>query len=682
MDISLSPTQQQVFDLIKEFLDNDVDIFILKGYAGTGKTTMIKFIVEYLLSQNKTFEIMAPTGRAAKVLRSKMNHGHTIHSSIYSNRLECKEVENEDKSKKSFRFYFPLIETSSGVDTVIVDECSMISDVESHNEFYSFGSGRLLTDLLNYIRYTGVKNLILIGDPAQLPPVGDARSRAFDEDYLTSLNFKVQSVQLTEVIRQAADSPILKVATDIRDLLEKPLNERRRFTIDPHDDDIINVPEVDLAKQYVDRFPIPQVNGGVVICFSNRQCYRNNIAIRDLLFPDNRGLTVVGDVLLINANNYSLLDFAVFNGDMAVVTNIGADESHRNIPVTINNETRHITLTFRNVTLLFPNQEPQECLILVDLLDSEERDISIWQMRALYIDFCMRIKQRGLREGSEDFKKALLNDRYFNCLKVKYAYSITCHKAQGGEWDTVFVDYTWRCGLNDDSLRWCYTATTRARNRLLLVNPPQITEFSKLKISPITRIGKAPKNFWGDEKPVSTPFHNDSMVPMPVKLKCLGIIDALQDTPYTLQDVQSLNYQERYVFMHDGQTLTIPVYYDGASFLKTLPIRGDGSPTDFLNQIINTAMLLPEEFEYHPSNSPLKSLWQVMQPQCDALGITIVNVIEDIEHYNVIYCLLTDARFALIQFYFSINWQFTAAMPKSEMGAKDEKLNQLITSLS
>ena len=150
MDISLSPTQQEVFDLIKEFLDNDVDIFILKGYAGTGKTTMIKFIVEYLLSQNKTFEIMAPTGRAAKVLRSKMNHGHTIHSSIYSNRLECKEVENEDKSKKSFRFYFPLIETSSGVDTVIVDECSMISDVESHNEFYSFGSGRLLTDLLNY----------------------------------------------------------------------------------------------------------------------------------------------------------------------------------------------------------------------------------------------------------------------------------------------------------------------------------------------------------------------------------------------------------------------------------------------------------------------------------------------------------------------------------------------------
>ena len=173
MSFTLLSQQQSAFSEIQSFLKNDGNIFILKGYAGTGKTTMIKYIVDYLQEQNVHFTVMAPTGRAAKVLRDKVGFGATIHRSIYSKQLTCIEVEDEDKSKKSFQFVFPILEEPSGIDLAIVDESSMISDVESYGEFFVFGSGRLLTDLLSSAKAQGIRKILFVGAPAQLPPVTD-----------------------------------------------------------------------------------------------------------------------------------------------------------------------------------------------------------------------------------------------------------------------------------------------------------------------------------------------------------------------------------------------------------------------------------------------------------------------------------------------------------------------------
>ena len=171
---------------------------------------------------------------------------------------------------------------------------------------------------------------------------------------------------------------------------------------------------------------------------------------------------------------------------MAKVVSVGTLETHKNIPVTRDKIKKHITLTFRNIGLLFPgDDEIIYCTIIESLLNSNESDISSDEQRALYIDFCIR--HPNLKYGSDEFKLAIRNDKYFNALKVKYGYAITCHKAQGGEWETAFVDYFGQCGLSDSHLRWCYTATTRAKKTLYTINPPNITSFSKLKFSTITK---------------------------------------------------------------------------------------------------------------------------------------------------------------------------------------------------
>lgn len=676
----LLPAQQSAFDRIKAFLTDDKDVFILKGYAGTGKTTLIKYIANYLRDR-KLYEILAPTGRAAKVLRTKTNSGATIHSHIYSGDLICKEIFNDDKSKKNFKYVFPIKAESTTLRTIIVDESSMVSDTEIEGEFFKFGTGRLLSDMLTYKKNCGIKKMIFIGDPAQLPPVGDSRSHALDENYFIERGYKTDCYELTEVVRQQSESKILEEATKIRNLLNQTPKNRQNFIIESDGKEIVALAPSEIVRQYTNDFPIPELDNSIMICFSNQRAYELNQAARMVYFPDHNTVQP-GDILLVNTNNRQL---GLLNGDMVKVLEVGETEVHKNIPVSIEKEKRHIDLVFRNIKIIFPSNDIQletDCKIIENLLYSEGRDLSQWELRALYIDFCIRNSkdENSPKEGTREFKDKLKCDSYFNALRVKFGYAVTCHKSQGGEWDSVFVDYSGRCGLFDDALRWCYTATTRAKNKLFVVNAPHITSMSKLTFSDFAKIGKAPKDFWVQDETVSTPFHAPECH-ISLKLKYMGITKALEGTSFKISSVKSCSYLEKYEFSSDtGEVIGIDAYYDGSGFFKVLPIDSGNENRNLICKIFNESTEQPPEIKYVPSDDLMNSLWQAMTTAAHEICVKIVNVVEEKDKYFVNYYLVTDARFAVVQFYFRGN-AFSTAIPKSELGDGDEKMKMLIKTL-
>lgn len=677
MEQPLTSSQQTAFDKIKDFLDNDSDIFVLKGYAGTGKTHLIKYITRYL-DENKTpYEVLAPTGRAAKVLRDRIGKGRTIHSCIFNFDIICtNEDEDElDESANSYQLFFPIVEQKQDYQIMIIDESSMISNVKTQNEYLTFGSGVLLNDLLQFAKVCGINKLIFVGDPAQLPPVMDPHSYALDPDYLSSLGHNVESVELTDVVRQEDNNAILAQATKLRDLLAQPRKSRHNLSLDADGKDIIELQAGALPETFTDEFPVPEVGNGITVCFSNNRCFQVNQAIRSIIFPGEETVQV-GDIVIINNNNYKSYGIQIFNGDMAKVTRVGEIELHPNVPVTIKGEKRHVDLAFRDIDLFFSKEDITiTCKIFDDLLHSGESDLSVWQMRAVYIDFILR--HPHLKRGTPEFKEALMNDPYFNAVKVKFGYAVTCHKSQGGEWDTVFVDYSGRCGLSDDHLRWCYTATTRAKNRLFTINAPHITSFDRLTFTPISKFGKAPKNFWQEDDTLATTYHPSTDL-IGVRLKHLGIEEALKETDFKLHNVVTCNWQDKFDFVSStGDHVYIDVYYDKAGFFKLQPVSADGSSRDLLCEIINTSMAEPRNFNYEPSDELMRELFQRVTTAAIDADVKIVNVVEMLKQYYVEYHLITDARFALIKFYVNEKG-LSAAVPMSELGADDEKLKRLI----
>ena len=677
MEQPLTSSQQTAFDKIKDFLGSDNDIFVLKGYAGTGKTYLIKYITRYLDGNKMPYEVLAPTGRAAKVLRDRVGKGRTIHSCIFNFDIICtNEDEDEvDGSANSYQLFFPIVEQKQDYQIMIIDESSMISNVKTQNEYLTFGSGVLLNDLLQFAKVCGINKLIFVGDPAQLPPVMDPHSYALDPDYLSSLGHNVESVELTDVVRQEDNNAILAQATKLRDLLAQPRKSRHNLSLDADGKDIIELQAGALPETFTDEFPVPEVGNGITVCFSNNRCFQVNQAIRSIIFPGEETVQV-GDIVIINNNNYKSYGIQIFNGDIAKVTRVGEIELHPNVPVTIKGEKRHVDLAFRDIDLFFSKEDITiTCKVFDDLLHSGESDLSVWQMRAVYIDFILRYQH--LKRGTPEFKEALMNDPYFNAVKVKFGYAVTCHKSQGGEWDTVFVDYSGRCGLSDDHLRWCYTATTRAKNRLFTINAPHITSFDRLTFTPISKFGKAPKNFWQEDDTLATTYHPSTDL-IGVRLKHLGIEEALKETDFKLHNVVTCNWQDKFDFVSStGEQVHIEVYYDGAGFFKLVPITGDGSSIDMLAQLINTSIAEPRNFNYEPSDELMRELFQRVTTAAIDAEVKIVNVVEMLHQYFVEYHLITDARFAIIKFYVNEKG-LSAAVPMSELGADDEKLKKFI----
>lgn len=456
-NFSYKPTEEQE-NAVKSFEDfllspSEDAVFLMKGYAGTGKTSLTAALVRTLDQLQWKTVLLAPTGRAAKVFSGYAGHpAYTIHKKIYRQKVFSNETDNFMSNQNLHR------------NTLfIVDEASMIA-----NEGLSgghFGSGRLLDDLIHYV-YNGMGcRLMLVGDTAQLPPIGEEESPALSVSMLQGYGLEVTECMLTEVVRQGVESGILWNATALRtriteeDFFEYPQVRCKGFS------DICVLPGSELIEAINDCYDHAGLDETIIICRSNKRASLYNKGIRGSILYREDELNG-GDVLMVAKNNYfwgadcKELEF-IANGDVAVVRRVRRVREMYGF-------------RFADVVLSFPDYDDLELevKILLDTLHTDVPSLSKEDNDRLF--YAILEDYADLPTQRERMKK-MKADPYYNALQVKYAYAVTCHKAQGGQWKRVFLDqgYMTEEMLSPDYFRWLYTAFTRATEKLYLVNWPE-----------------------------------------------------------------------------------------------------------------------------------------------------------------------------------------------------------------
>ena len=456
-NFSYKPTleQENAIKKLADFLFTPKmdEIFLLRGYAGTGKTSLVGALVKTLCQLEQKCVLLAPTGRAAKVFSYYADQpAYTIHKKIYRQKSFSNETDN-----------FSVNDNLHQHTLFIVDEASMIA-----NEGLSgamFGTGRLLDDLIQYV-YAGVGcRLMLIGDTAQLPPVGEEESPALSPDILKGYGLVVYESCLTEVVRQMHDSGILWNATELR----RYIAEEDYFTLPPirvegfPDVKVVNGNE--LIETIDECYNKVGMDETIVVCRSNKRANIYNKGIRNMILYREEELES-GDLLMVAKNNYfwseqcKEMDF-IANGDIAVVRRV-------------RHEREMYGFRFVDAILTFLDYDDVELEVKLMLdtlhtdtpaLPKEMNDKLFYSVLEDYADITTK------RERMKKMKA----DPYYNALQVKYAYAVTCHKAQGGQWKRVFLDqgYMTEDMLSPDYFRWLYTAFTRATETLYLVNWPK-----------------------------------------------------------------------------------------------------------------------------------------------------------------------------------------------------------------
>jgi exodeoxyribonuclease-5 len=428
--------------------NNDV-IFLMTGYAGTGKTSIISSVVKTLDLLRMRAVLLAPTGRAAKVLASYSGRqAFTVHKKIY-----------RQKSSKDGLGSFSLDRNLHKDTFFIVDEASMVSNSSVDSSL--FGSGKLLDDLIEYV-YSGTDcKLILVGDTAQLPPVGSVLSPALDPASLGVYGFGLISCELRQVVRQSETSGVLMNATRVR------LQVAETNLVHPSIDcinykDTIRITGEELIDEISSAYGTCGMEGTIIVVNSNKQANRYNQGIRNRIFFREEEISP-GDMVMVVKNNYFIIDEDedgagfIANGDIAEVKKIRKYEERYGFH-------------FADMVLKFPDYNLEiESKVMMDVLHLDTPALPSEKNKELYQSILadyLNIKNR--RKQFE----AVKNNPYFNALQIKFAYAVTCHKAQGGQWERVFIDQGMfnRNEITIDYLRWFYTALTRSTDKVYLVN--------------------------------------------------------------------------------------------------------------------------------------------------------------------------------------------------------------------
>ena len=474
-EITLTNDQTRVLNRILDFVDSRDDrVFILKGYAGTGKTTLMRFLIKGLNNRKKRFRLLAPTGRAAKVMANiseSVEGASTIHSLIYTfSGMEEKELPQEmpqmDATGQLLLNFEPVKIKNSLPIVYIIDESSMIADIETKDPTQAkFGSGKLLTELMEYDANPSSK-FLFVGDPCQLPPVEQYFSPALMADYFrTHFNVGVQEEQLTQIMRQADDNDIVTASKRIRSLWAQAPETTEvygarklwgKLPFHNHRDIHFVTNKEELLSQYVEGIRRHGLNHGIFICRSNKARNDQSAIIRDML-GKQPGLIQQDDLLLVTQNN--LLNGLV-NGDMVVVTRV------------TDKIATLAGLHFRYIHVKdMANGKAYGSWIIEDILYQSRPNLDKMQQTALFADFIHRMKKDGIKEKSEEFYRLMTEDPYMNALRCTFGYAVTCNKAQGGEWNEVYIDMPRNITLNPTKpdYQWVYTAMTRARMSLHLV---------------------------------------------------------------------------------------------------------------------------------------------------------------------------------------------------------------------
>lgn len=458
--------QEHAMDVFAQFMTDRQEhtVMVMRGSAGTGKTTLAAAIVRAMLSLQQKLVLLAPTGRAAKVFSLYAGQpAHTIHRRIYR--------------QKSLEGVFELNYNMEQNTLFIVDEASMIANQGGHDT--PFAGGMLLDDLIQFV-YNGRNcRMLLIGDRAQLPPVGETESPALMATVLRAYGLHVHECDLNEVLRQSQESGILWNATDVRCMMSDGRCELPKIRFKGFED-IQVVPGDELIESLATSYSRVGMDETMVVTRSNKRANIYNMGIRNMVLGREEELCS-GDRLMIVKNNYRLpptppqgygaeslpmgeerrgLSF-IANGDMAVVRRV------RNVH-------EQFGFRFAEVTMTFPDYDDYELtsLVILDTLTSEAPALTREQQQQLYL--------RVLEDYADipykaDRLKKLREDRYYNALQIKFAYAATCHKAQGGQWAHVYIDQGYMTDdmLTPDYIHWLYTAFTRATDRLFLVNWPK-----------------------------------------------------------------------------------------------------------------------------------------------------------------------------------------------------------------
>ncbi|BDC98938.1 ATP-dependent DNA helicase [Persicobacter psychrovividus] len=442
--------QHQLFGLLDDFIrEEQQQVFILRGYAGTGKTSVISALTKSLPSVAYRSVLMAPTGRASKVMANyAKRRAFTIHRLIYKQSVD----------EMTGSLYFELQKNNAKRTLFIVDEASMLNDDTGYQK------GGLLQDLLQFVFADRSNRLLLVGDVAQLPPVGHSQSPALEHHHLESrYGFQVRQFELNEVVRQAEGSGILSNATMLRSMIQQNHGAGFRFQITGFEDIYRMTGQrlEDGLRYAYDKFG---VEGTAIITRSNKSAVQYNQYIRRQIHFREEAIEA-GDYLMIVKNNYSILpDDApagfLANGDFVEVMKV------------VNTEERY-GLRFASLELRLldvDGQLPFEAMVCLDTLTAETPAMPEDQFRQLQDQVQNDYFEEGLTKVK--FKEALRKDPYLNALQIKFAYALTCHKSQGGQWPAVFVDqgYLREDQVNQEWMRWLYTAMTRAREELFMMN--------------------------------------------------------------------------------------------------------------------------------------------------------------------------------------------------------------------
>lgn len=685
--LKLTISQQSAIATFKEFLEGDEQVFMLKGAAGTGKTTLVKEFLKILDEQNREYSLMAPTGRAAYIIGSKTGKpAFTIHRSIYGlSKLKSTSQNKEFEDDGGLHLRFGLRVNASSQDAVyLVDESSMISDAFSENEAFSFGSGCLLTDLFEFTRG---RKIVFVGDYAQLPPVGMNFSPALDKEYIENkFSCKVKEYMLREVMRQSDDSVMLSNASKIRDSIES--KNFIEFKLSSGEDSVAE--NIDLLAPYYNLSPSRPNVKAAIIAYSNKQALDYNLAIRRHYYGETPPRLKAGDLLMICRNNYSY-EYELFNGNIVQIEACQPDEevTLREVRVKLGKgRIESVLLKFRKATIKFGvggKGVSLNVMLLDNFLDNPAGSIGGLLARALIVDFNNRLPesiksrfgeiQKLLRskekltikqqELCDAYINLLHKDPYYNAIICKYGYAMTCHKAQGGEWENVFVDMCRFGGTaNEDYFRWAYTALTRASKKIWHFRSPDFNYISNLIVEEITSSSKIKVSNYAKDADFC-------------KSRYMRIQSHAQTLGLTISEDRTKPYQHLITFS-DGQSnsATYQLWY-GAKGYSAKDVLVSSSSEDFSSICtpIIEASYAPECVPFSVPDRPFaEKLVRFIRSQLNETGIQLLDITQ--ENYQDVFHLKTDGL-AQIGLTYTSKGNYTHMRLTSSLGSLDNKLQAL-----
>lgn len=699
---SLTESQSQLVKQLDQFLNKSKEpVFLLKGYAGTGKTFITEGLTQYLTAIGRQFVVMAPTGKAAKVISDKIGQeASTIHRVIY-NYENVKEYTLDGlEGSETFKCYAEIKVNQNTSETVyIIDESSMVSDTYSDSEFFRFGSGYLLKDLLSYINLDHndhTKKVIFIGDNAQLPPVGMNISPALSAKYLQDkYQLNSNEFELTEVVRQKADSGIMDNARSLRESMQAGVFNKLDFQV--NEKDVHELSSESLLTRFLNVCDnkLANTKNSILIASSNAQVSQYNRVVREHFFPMQTEV-VAGDKIISVANHY-VKEKVITNGEFGMVRRVLSGPEVRKVTLRKKGEdgttiTFTVELQFRDVELGFRDENGDVsffvCKIVENLLYNDEPSLSSDEYKALYVDFVNRHPELRSKDKRNEFRLELLADPYFNAFKVKFGYAITCHKAQGSEWQNVFL----KCSshhktLSQDYFRWLYTAITRSSSQLFVLDPP------KVKLGKgISRVGgnnNYPVNDTSSHKEQdlnnSNPTSNCENIPEGnhfLRNLYLEVSKQISNTDMKIVEVTHNQYQEVYLCQLGEEFGTARVSYNSKNKISAVNCSMDNATGNLLAEKLSclkgkliTSNLGSASTNFEFPEPFLEEFYGQLTNILKEHGISISEVLA--RDYTQRYSFHRSGETAVVDIFYNGKSQFTRLMGMKNLSGSEKLMHQV-----